>query len=110
LCLFAVAVSLARPGLTALTCALVAIIAVGTAAGVGLGRGQLGPYAERVADAALGAGAGALPVAVGTATWLAGAPGSVLVPVTVLATAAGVEAAMLAQTAAAARARQTSTR
>ena len=105
LCLFAVAVSLARPGLTALTCGLVAIIAVGTAAGVGLGRGQLGPYAERVADAALGAGAGALPVAVGTVTWLAGAPGSVLVPVTVLATAAGVEAAMLAQAAAAARAR-----
>jgi hypothetical protein len=108
LCLFAVAVGLAGPALTALTCALVAIIAVGTAVGVGLGRGQLGPYAERVADAALGAGAGALPVAVGTATWLVGAPGSVLVPVTLLATAAGVEAAMLAQAAAVARARQTS--
>jgi hypothetical protein len=105
LCLFAVAVSLAGPGLTALTCALVAIIAVGTAVGVGLGRGPLGPYAERVADAALGAGAGALPVAVGTATWLVGAPGSVLVPVTLLATAAGVETAMLAQAAAVARAR-----
>src|SRR5690606_41651841 len=89
------------PGLTARTCALVALIAVGAAAGVALSRGQLGPYAERVADGALGAGAGALPVAVGTATWLAGAPGSVLVPVTLLATAAGVATAMLAQTAAA---------
>ena len=105
LCLFAVTVSLAGPGLTALTCALIAIVAVGTAAGVGLGRGRLGPYAERVADGALGAGAGALPVAVGTATWLVGAPGSVLVPVTVLATAAGVEAALLARAAALARAR-----
>src|SRR5690606_15327871 len=39
LCLVAVAAGLASPGLTALTCALVAIIAVGTALGVALGRG-----------------------------------------------------------------------
>jgi hypothetical protein len=93
LCLVSVAASLAESGLTALTCTLVAVSAALT---VALARGSNGPYRERVADGALGAGAAALPVAVGTAAWLAGAPNPVLVTVTLLATAIGVEAAMLA--------------
>src|SRR5690606_4537388 len=53
LCLVAVAASLASPGLTALVCTLVAAIAAGTWLIVMFGRGEIGPYAEPVADAAL---------------------------------------------------------
>src|SRR6185369_13919804 len=57
LALVAVAVGLARAGLTATTCALVACSAAGVAVAAALWRDRVGPYADRVTDAAIGAGA-----------------------------------------------------
>src|SRR5262249_6648430 len=61
---------------------------------------RFGPYADRVADAAGGAAAFTLPIAVGTFAHLGGAPARVLLSATLLATAAAVLAAALSQVAA----------
>jgi len=95
--LVAVVTGLARPALTAMVCTLLVLVAVGTAVLGAVDRGWLGPYAPRVVDATTGVGAFALPVAVGTIAYLAHIDGSILVPLTLLATATGVAAASIAQ-------------
>jgi hypothetical protein len=101
--LYAVATSLGRPQTTAGVCAGLAAVAIAAAASVALAvrRGRdVGPYAQRVADAALGAAAFTLPIAAGTAAHVVGASPRVLAPVTLLATALGVLGAALSQVAA----------
>ncbi len=98
--LYAVLTSLARPELTAGVCSALAVVAAATAV---LGPGwpeRFGPYADRVGDAATGAAAFTLPIAVGSYAFLLGAPTGVLLPLTMLATALGVLAAALSQVAA----------
>ena len=97
---FALATSLARAELTAIICAVLTAVAVTTAV-LAIRRPQrFGPYSDRVADAAGGAAAFTLPIAVGTFAHLAGAPARVLLPATLLATAVAVLAAALSQVAA----------
>ena len=98
--LYAVLTSLARPELTAGICSALALVAAAVAV---LGPGwpeRFGPYADRVGDAATGAAAFTLPIAVGAYAYLLGAPPGVLLPLTMLATALGVLAAALSQVAA----------
>jgi hypothetical protein len=99
--LHAVASGLARPELTAATCILLAVVALGVTVAVAGRADWFGPYADRVADAAGGAAAFTLPIAVATIAHLVGAPARVLLPLTMLATAAGVLGAALSQVAAA---------
>jgi hypothetical protein len=98
--LYAVATSLARPELTAVVCWLLTAVAIGAATAAARQPSRFGPYADQVADAAGGAAAFTLPIAVGTMASIAGAPARVLLPLTMLATAAGALAAALAQVAA----------
>ncbi|HEX6870040.1 MAG TPA: hypothetical protein VF163_02990 [Micromonosporaceae bacterium] len=97
---FALATSLARPELTALTCAMLALIAAATTVVSAGWPDRFGPYADRVADSAGGAATITLPVAVATFAWLADAPSRVLLPVVMLTTAVGTVAAALSQVAA----------
>ncbi|HEY7226277.1 MAG TPA: hypothetical protein VH561_22095 [Micromonosporaceae bacterium] len=98
----AIATSLARPGLTAATCALVTVVALATVLVAVAARP--GPHASPVADWVAGVGICTLPAAVGSAGHLADVPVSVLIPLTLLAAGIGVAAAMLAQVAGVARA------
>ena len=96
---YAVATSLARPELTAAVCALLAIVAATAEVSAAAWPDRYGPYADRVGDAAGGAAAFTLPIAVGSFLWLLGAPPDVLLPITLTATAAGVLVAALTQAA-----------
>ncbi len=98
--LFAIATSLARPGLTTVVCTLLALVSAAAAIIAAGWPDRFGPYADRVGDSATGSAAFTLPIAVGTGAWLAGAPGSVVVPLTVFSVAIGVFGAALAQVAA----------
>jgi hypothetical protein len=98
--LYAVATGLARPELTAAVAALLTLIAAGTVVLSAGWPGRFGPYADRVADAAGGAAAFTLPLAVGTFAWLLAVPASLLVPLTLFAVAIGVLGAALGQAAA----------
>ena len=95
--LYAVATSLARPELTALTCVLVASVGLTATVAQASRPAWFGQFADRVADATGGAAACTAPVAVATLAYLAGAPAFVLVPLTLLTTAAGVLGAALLQ-------------
>src|SRR6185369_9955265 len=98
--LYAVATSLARPELTAAVAALLTLIAAGTVVLSAGWPGRFGPNADRVADAAGGAAAFTLPLAVGTFAWLLAVPASLLLPLTLFAVAIGVLGAALGQAAA----------
>ena len=98
--LYAVATSLSRAELTAVVCGSLALVAAGTAIVTAAWPERFGPFADRVADAAVGAAAFTLPIAVATFAWLGGATPRLLVPVTLLATALGVLGAALSQVAA----------
>jgi hypothetical protein len=98
--LYAVATSLARPGLTATVSTALALTAGATAA-IAVGwPDRFGAYRERVADAAFGAAAFTLPIAVATFAWLAGLPAGVVLPITMVTTALGVMGAAVSQVAA----------
>jgi hypothetical protein len=96
---YAVTTSLARPGLTAATCALVALASGTVAAVTAASPDRFGPYADRVADLAGGAAAFTVPVAIATGGALTRADPAILLPMTTLAAALGVIGAALAQTA-----------
>ncbi len=96
----AVATSLARPALTAAVAAVLALVAAATIALIAGWPHRFGPYGDRVADSAGGAAAFTLPIAAGTYAWMAHAPSAVLVPITLLATAAGALGAAISQVAA----------
>jgi hypothetical protein len=98
--IYAVLTSLARPELTAGICSALAVVAAATAVSGPGWPGRFGPYADRVGDAATGAAAFTLPIAVGSYAFLLGAPTGVLLPLTMLATALGALAAALSQVAA----------
>ena len=95
--LYAVVTSLARPELTAGISTLLALVAAAAAVVAGGWPERLGPYADRVGDAATGAAAFTLPIAIGSYAYLLGAPPAVLLPLTMLGTALGILAAALSQ-------------
>jgi hypothetical protein len=100
LALLAIATGLARPGLTAAVCSL---LALGGATATTLAAGwpdRFGPYVERVADITGALATMTAPAAVGTLAYLLGTPGRLIVPVTVLAGAVSLTAAALGQVAA----------
>ena len=95
--LYSLATSLPRAELTGAVSTLLVLVAAGMVVVGSSWPDRFGPYAGRVADSAGGAAAFTLPIAIGTFAWLVGAPGSVLVPLTLLAIAIGVFTAALAQ-------------
>jgi hypothetical protein len=95
--LYAIATSLATPELTAAVSALLAFAAASAVVLVTGWPTRFGRLAVPVADSAGGAAAFTAPIAVGTFAWLLGTGPTVVLALTMLATAAGVFAGALSQ-------------
>ncbi len=97
---YAIGTSLARSGLTAGVCAVLALTATATVLATVTWPERFGPYREQVADTAFGAAAFTLPIAVGTFAWISDSLAGVVLPMTMVTTALGVVGAAVAQVAA----------